>query len=381
MIDKTLNSLQSDGLITPHNNQINSVSINCNNQTRASIHSKILKSKLSKNKPINQASFFFTDIILTLITFAIMLLIISNPKKYTLGTIEGLKLFFYSVMPGLFPFMILTTIMTELGFIEDFFSRFNKLSYKLFGTSGISFYVFFMSIISGYPIGAKIIAELYQKQIITETDAKKMSLFCTTSGPSFVIGSVGTVMFNSYKIGVLIYFSHIFSSFLLGILFNLFSKNRSHQRFERKFIPQERQNNIVSYSISKTINSLFTVGAYITIFFLIGEIFDSLKLFNILKLIISPIFAFFKIDTKYVQGLLYGILEVTRGAKTLSAFSGITSVAIATGVLSFSGLSIIFQSMAFLKQAKIKTRTFMFYKCVHSILSIFICIMLSNFVP
>ena len=42
-----------------------------------------------------------------------MLLIISNPKLFSNATISGLKLFYGSVLPGLFPFMFLTKLLTE----------------------------------------------------------------------------------------------------------------------------------------------------------------------------------------------------------------------------------------------------------------------------
>lgn len=319
---------------------------------------------------------FLSDTIFTLLIFAIMLIIISSPKKFTDGTISGLKLFVFSVLPGLFPFMLLTKLLTELGVMFKFCGKLNNTSYKLFGTPGISIYAFLMSILSGYPIGAKIIADLYDKQLITEEDAKRMSIYCTTSGPIFVIGTVGTLMFESYLFGIILYSSHILSSFLLGILFNLFKKNKLELKKTNdvKFI---KNKNIVASSVSETINSLFIVGAYITIFFLIAELLDFFKVFDALILTLSPVFSFLHISPAYIKGLCYGLLEVTRGVKTLSIFSDRIALVLASGILSFSGFSIIFQSMAFLKKAKIKTQYFIFAKFVHFIFSMIICFALS----
>ena len=138
-----------------------------------------------------------SDLVFTLIIFVIMIIILSNPQRFTKGTISGLKLFFYSVLPGLFPFMLLTKLLTELGFLFKITTRFNNFTNKLFGTPGVSLYVFLMSIISGYPIGAKIISDLHSKNLITDNDAKKMAIFCTTSGPIFVVGTVGSLMFGN----------------------------------------------------------------------------------------------------------------------------------------------------------------------------------------
>ena len=139
-----------------------------------------------KDFQTNKNNSFLFDAVFTLAILGIMMIIISNPTTYTNGTIEGLRLFVFAVLPGLFPFMFLVKLLTEIGFIFQITSKLDKFSYKIFGTPGVSIYAFFMSILSGYPIGAKIIADLYQKQLITQKEAQKMSVFCTTSGPIFI---------------------------------------------------------------------------------------------------------------------------------------------------------------------------------------------------
>ncbi|MBQ8425171.1 MAG: hypothetical protein IJX17_04050 [Clostridia bacterium] len=337
---------------------------------------KILTLKASNKKINNKSSdnnYNLVDVLLSILLFSTIIIIILNPKKFSTGTIDGLKLFFYSVFPALFPFMLLTKLLTELGVIEKFFSKFDKISYLIFGTPGISIYTLFMSIISGYPIGAKIISELYQKDIISSEEAQKMSVFCTTSGPSFVIGTVGTIMFNNYKFGLILYFSHILSSIVLGVIFNIFSKNKRIFTKNKEKLQFFRNNNIIGFCITETIKSLLIIGSYITIFYLIGEILDSIKLFTLFNNLLKPIFNLLNIDSKYSNGLIYGILEVTRGSKNLSLINDKLSLILTSGLISFSGLSIIFQSMAFLKQTKIKTHTFIFSKCVHSLFSMILC--------
>lgn len=313
------------------------------------------------------------DCISTLLIFFIISLIISNPSRYTNGTISGLKLFINNVLPGLFPFMLLTKLMTEIGFIFNISQKLDKFSNKLFKTPGVSIYAFLMSIISGYPIGAKIISDLYEKGQITETDAKKMSVFCTTSGPIFVIGTVGTIMFKSFKIGIILYASHIISSFILGILCGLFSIKEDKSQNQKPFITATKKSNIIAESVNQTINSIFVVGAYITIFYLLSELLDSLNIFKFLNTLFYPLFKNFGISNNDFSGLSYGILEVTRGAKTLSTKITNSSIIITSGLISFSGLSIIMQSMAFLKSAKIKAHNFVFSKCVHAFLSMLFC--------
>lgn len=312
-----------------------------------------------------------TDIIFSAAILFVMALIILNPAIFSKSTINGIKLFFCAVLPGLFPFMFLTKMLTEVGLAFKISKKLDNVSQKTFGTPGVSIYCFFMSILSGYPIGAKIIAELYQKELITEDDAKRMSIFCTTSGPIFVIGSVGVGMLSSFKLGVIIYLSHIVSAVLCGLIYNLFHKNTNKAKSQNP--PQtQKTSGMFSLVLSDTINSILMVGGYITIFYLISEIFSVLGIINYVSIVISNALPSSKISSETISGLLYGLIEVTHGVKSLSSINPI-SVPLICGLISFSGISIIMQSLSFLKQAKIKAHNFITIKCVQMIISMLIC--------
>lgn len=308
-------------------------------------------------------------IIFSVIIFLIMMLIISNPAFFSNSTISGIKLFFYSVLPGLFPFMFLTKLLTELGTIFKITKRFENVSHKTFGTSGVSLYCFFMSILSGYPIGAKIISDLYQKKLINDEDAKRMSIFCTTSGPIFVIGAVGVGMLSSFKLGVIIYISHILSSVICGLIYNLIFKNKDYSSTKIIISNNNKNSNIFASCLNDTISSLFMVGGYITIFYLATETLDVLGIIEILSKFFSKLF---NLPINEVSGFIYGIVEVTHGIKNLSTLAP-PNIPIICSLISFSGISILMQSLTFLKTAKIKARDFIFVKLVQMILSFIIC--------
>ncbi len=332
-------------------------------------------------KPTKSATFqksfskkSFSDAIFSILIFAVMLIVILNPEKFSSGTISGLSLFITNVLPGLFPFMFLTKLLTELGFVFLVSKKCEKFSNAVFKTPGVSLYAFLMSIISGYPIGAKIISDLYVKEQISETDAKKMSVFCTTSGPAFVIGTVGVTMFGNFKLGIILYLSHIISSLIMGIIYGRITqqnRKKSNINFEIS-----SSSNIIPSCLTDTINSIFTVGAYITLFYLVGEIFDLLQitesLANALYFCLKPL----SVSKQECQSLVYGLIEVTRGCKNFANLNSFLSIALCSGIISFSGFSIVMQSMFFLKNAKIKMHSFVLTKLVHLILSSFLCLLM-----
>ena len=330
---------------------------------------------MTTNKMLTKPNFFvknknnISTAVFSVCIITIMLIILSDPKKYNKSVLDGISLFATCVLPGLFPFMILTKLLTSFGAITKLSKKLEKPTKALFGTSGIASYVFLMSAISGYPIGAKIISDLYAKNIITAEDAKKMSVFCTTSGPIFVIGTVGAIMFNSVKIGIIIYASHILASVMSGIIL----RKRAKNNISNATLPtQMHADNIISETITDSVQSILIVGAYITIFFLLADLLLQTGLINMLSIPLEALFSL--VGLKGVsKGLLCGILEVTRGAKMLSAATNIWTISICSALVSFSGISIIMQSMNFLSKCKIKARYFIFVKCVHAIICFFVC--------
>lgn len=313
----------------------------------------------------------FTDIIFSIFILSAMFLIILNPAIFSKSTISGIKLFFYAVFPGLFPFMFLTKMLTELGFVFKISRKLNNVSQKTFGTPGVSLYCFFMSILSGYPIGAKIICDLYNKQLISEEDAKRMSIFCTTSGPIFIIGSIGVGMLSSFKLGVIIYISHILSAFICGVIYNIFHKHKNTYQ-SQNYISSTKNEGIFSIVLNDTINSILMVGGYITIFYLFSEILDTLGIINWISNTFVKLLPNLNLNKSTISGVLYGIIEVTHGVKTISQ-QIIVNIPLICGLVTFSGISIIMQSLTFLKQCKIKAHNFILSKCVQMILSICIC--------
>ena len=187
------------------------VTINCKN-------CKVLPSFLIKNLKLWLSFFIF----LTVIGLAL------NPEIYIQATFEGLLVWATVVLPALLPFFMLTTMLTKLGVVNNFCQIFNPLTKFLFKAPAISSYIFFMSIISGYPVGAKLTSDCYKQGLITTTEASKITTFTSTSGPMFIIGTVGVGMLHSYLAGVIIFLSHILASIINGIFYRNFYVEQKH---------------------------------------------------------------------------------------------------------------------------------------------------------
>ena len=68
-------------------------------------------------------------------------------------------------MPSLLPFFFLSLLITNLGITANLSNKLSKPTAFLYNVNGVASFVQLMSFISGYPVGAKLIAELYKERI------------------------------------------------------------------------------------------------------------------------------------------------------------------------------------------------------------------------
>jgi len=321
---------------------------------------------------IKQKNQFFKEYFTPIIILLIIVVIILNPSAYISSTTKGISVWANVVLPSLLPFFFLTKLLINFKAIHKMSSIFSYGTKKLFNCPNISSYIFFMSIISGYPVGAKLISEFYNNKIIDNGEAHRLISFCSTSGPMFIIGSIGTSLFLNKLAGIIIFVSHISSSVLNGILFRRYKLSKSNKTSP----PPTNSEILLNECMYNTIISVLTVGGFIAISFTIIEIMLNLNLLLPLESLLNFVLNPFGISVG--KQVATGLIEVTRGCVDLSILNlkPTLYIPIITGLVSFGGLSIHLQSYTFLQSCKIKYSYFLLTKITHSILSIMVAIIL-----
>ena len=101
------------------------------------------------------------SLLLTIILSGLIIYIILNPKNSINFTIEGTKLFFYSVFPSLFPFLVIVNLIFTFGGVEIYSRLFGKLICKPLRLPSQCSIVLLASTFCGYPLGARYASQLY----------------------------------------------------------------------------------------------------------------------------------------------------------------------------------------------------------------------------
>ena len=316
------------------------------------------------------------SVILSIFLLFFIIILALFPDKYVTSSWNGIKLFCVSVLPSLLPFFFLTGLLTSTGTFTTFANKLTPVTNKLFRCNGISAYAFTMSILSGYPIGSRIIYDLKNANVIGSDEGTRMSVFCSTSGPLFVIGAVGTSMFLSKKIGFIIYLSHVLSAIINGLIFRFYGKK---QLKGANFYQSKKNLNVLYDSIYNAVISVFIVGGFVCVFYVLSDVLYDFKILMPIEKLLYLIFP--KTDgSTYSIAFTKGLIECTKGCKILSTLNtSATSVALSASLISFGGVSIIAQSIVYLKKAGVNVKIFILAKFVQMINAFIISYLLTCF--
>lgn len=253
--------------------------------------------------------------------------------------ITAVNLFLNKVFVSLFPMFIINDILIALSFPFYFYIIFKTLFKKLFKTSGICAYVFFMSLISGTPSNAYILKSLVENKNITELEATHYLTFTYFSNPLFLIMMLST-MFSSHVVVKLILI-HYISNLIIGFLVRRNAPSISDSLIEENKVPVSE---VLIRSIKKSIETLLMILGTIVFYMLLSYIITNILPFN-----------------DFTKIIFSGFLEITNGLNSLINFSAASKLKeiISVVIISFGGFSIHTQIKSILEDTNINYNAFL----------------------
>lgn len=292
---------------------------------------------------------FIKNVFAVLALYTAMLAIVYFGKEIADGIKQGINLSLNLIIPSLFLFLALADFTMKSGLYKYLSVPFGFLKRPLrLDTYRLS--IFILSLIGGYPIGARLLASAVKSNRISSADASRMFCFCTNCGPAFLITAVGIGIYKNPIIGTVIYLSQIIAALVLGFLNKplqyVISDGKSYS--DKISIPSA----LVS-SVTDTIKALSAICGFIVFF----SAFMPLT-----KILFSEF-------PKTATIITNGLLEVTEGctqAASLSFTAAVIMTAIFTG---FGGICVTLQLTALLRGTGIKLCRFFAMRLVYTAIS------------
>lgn len=288
---------------------------------------------------------------------------------------NGLLLWATSVVPSLLPFFIATELLNYTNIINILGKLLNKLMRPIFNVPGEGSFALIMGIISGYPVGAKIVSNFKEQGICSSEESERLLSFTNNSGPLFIIGTVGISLFSDSSIGFKLFFVHLVSCLLVGFLFRWWKCNNNYSNFTWKranhtnYVNFNNLGSILSTSIQNAIQSVINIGGFVVLFSVIVSMLVSSKISTILSNIFTPILSLFKIPISYFESIFTGIIEVTNGVKLVAINQNNFSIVVCAFLLGFGGLSVLLQVLSITSKSKISIKPYIIGKLLQACFS------------
>ena len=189
---------------------------------------------------------------------------------------EALSLCAGSVIPALFPFLVVSSLLLSLGLGELLSPMLAGLMEPLFRVDGVGSSALLLGLVGGYPIGAKTAADLYRGGRLSRPEAERLLAFCNNSNPVFLISVLGVGVFGSVRAGVWLWLIHLLSALLTGLLF------RNHGGPARRQAGGTAAFQAVSLSaafvaaVRESLSGMLSVCAFVTFFYVLVRPLASL---------------------------------------------------------------------------------------------------------
>lgn len=296
------------------------------------------------------------------VTFLFMILticILSHSSLSLTYATRGLELWLYKMVPSLLPFMILSGIMVRLKLTEKMAGVLYPVIGPLYRVRKNVVYCMALGFLCGFPMGARVTGDLYEREMLTRREAEYLLAFCNNIGPvyfcSFVLPLLGRKLVVPYLFGMY----GIPLLYGLALRYTVYQdlspgkeslaaspagELRSCSAESRRLGQPKGLLGAVNESVQASLQSMLLLGGYMI-------------LFNLLNL---P----FHILLGREPALISPILEITGGLSMLGGGLPLYSLL----ALSFGGLSCIAQTYSCISATDLSLDSYICHKIMLTLL-------------
>ena len=214
--------------------------------------------------------------------------------------------------------------------------------------------------------------------LLSRSDAEILACACSTSGPLFIIGSVGAGMFGDKRTGFIILAAHVLAVLLSAVAVRFFLSLRkrkdpaaSRQTGRTASAAPPASDFSLSECVQSSVISALAVGGCIAVFYVLASMCVDFKLLYPLQKLLKQIPAL----AVCAEGVTKGLVEMTGGCLALAGLSTNLAAPCCAFLITLGGASILFQQIAYLRSAGIKLPFFLFVKLVQALGAFFLCLL------
>ncbi|MCI8609184.1 MAG: hypothetical protein HFE73_06035 [Firmicutes bacterium] len=278
------------------------------------------------------------------------LLMVLFPKITEAGSKTAIIIWANSIVPVLLPFFI----------FSDFIKRTMDLS-----RLPIRIYPFVVAVLSGYPMGAKVVSDLVEQGSFSKSAGKWVLSYSLVTGPAFLMGTIGSFL-GSSKGAVIVVISHYVGAMMNGWLWSSSMGERrdfiqSHKDCQANGRKNGGEGGYLEHFTEAIIGgfkAMALILAYLIVFMIGIDLLETAGVFRL-------------IGNETISSLIKGLLEMTAGANMvgLCNISLPLKTVLISFLVSFGGFSVIGQSMSMAQSLGIRLPELVKIKGTHGLIA------------
>ncbi|MBR6353056.1 MAG: sporulation protein [Oscillospiraceae bacterium] len=252
------------------------------------------------------------------------------------------------LIPSLFPFFVLSSLLSVFGLPALLGRLLGRLSMRLYGISGAGASALVLGLCGGYPSGAAYLGEMERSGAISAEEGERLLAFCNNSGPAFAVGALGLGVFHSVRIGLFLYAVHALSALLTGLFFRGQAKGPAPRPV---LLDEADPARALAEAVKRAALSLLQICGFVVFFTALLAVLDAGGGISLLCGLLHEAFGW---ELSFARALCTGLLELGSGAAALEGLRpSPATLALASWILSWGGLSVHFQTLSVLSDSKI----------------------------
>lgn len=253
---------------------------------------------------------------------------------------ESLKMLVTTLAPSLFPFLVLSALISRTGTADRIGAVIGRPFSALFGLPGTLSFALIIGLCAGYPAGAAAVCGVYKSGGCSADEAERGCALLNNTGPGLVIGLLGGALLGDSRTGAVIYISQLLAVFTLGALHGLHVRHRGRRRNEvlsseltERESPFRAKHGTLSEvlpgAVGYALTTLLTVGSLVTVF-------------GLLQTLIAALTAGLLPPTASLPIAM--LLEITGGLRHAAGVGGIRGAVLCAAAVGWSGICVIVQT-------------------------------------
>lgn len=300
---------------------------------------------------------------LCLLSIPLLLFLFLFPEKSFRASCDGVTLWFNTVLPSLLPFIILSGLLIQMGFLDRLLKRPNPWCCRLLGLSPAGAYALLLGLLCGYPMGAKITADLYACRRIDRPEADYLLAISSHASPMFLITFVvyGILQRPSLLLPFLLIFysSAMLAALVFRIRFHRFGLGVS--AYKNEVSAAGSPGALLDTSIMNGFEIIVRLGGYIILFSIYGAL---------LRTLLAPLPA--------AQAVLSGIIEITTGITCIrqSGLSAPVRLVLILACSTFGGLSTLAQTNCVIAESGLNLKIYLQGKLLQTLFTLLLSLLL-----